>query len=1051
MTENSAPPKQRRILTGVLAALALAVIAAAAFAVVWVVVLDGTPGPELVPDRVGDDARQSQIEPTPAPVVGIGTQQQEETASGDQEVSLVDIIPSPGIVRFLDTGEKATFEVSALYSDKSRKVVDQTLVSYISGNPTVVQASSDGTITALKIGSTNITVTYQGLTKRVPVTVYGDLFSFAPFDPEMVGQLPNSEEFVVLNRVMIELKSEYTLVDARAVASYINGTILHSFASFPGHLIEFDGLMNSLTDVLNLLEQDNRIDKVYPDDLLEVAHVPPFPSIQYKSNDLTGFGPARVNLREIRRLLQPVKIAVIDDGILFPMYSLDDLIIGSEEANKRETVIKALLDWLSWSSITPINTDDDLLTLFDHIRFDDHRISPDSQDPINLTRDVLLRLQNNKPDTWEQALKKNQAESRFHGTAVSSILVNQFRTANNSQEIEPVIDYELQIHFSGGPGIVEKSDINSKVSLIDSVAVTAALEMIKGFNEKQEHKVSVVNMSLDSRVRKRWCSLISDMSDEVLFVISAGNKGKYLTSENEEAENCEDTDSEDTDSIAEWSFKKNVITVGATDHSGSDRATWLEHQTWWPDKQRSSNFGSAVSIAAPGKKVYYINVESGRVGDGAGTSYAAPLVTAAAAMLKAIKPDATPAQIKQHLIETADKITICRVKTDPCPSSTKSECKMFDGGCEESWNLLRIDRAVAWWAPVAELHGSAHLTKQPTIEFRTPQFTSRADNPTVTLHAQVTNPREEAVTVYLDGKIFPVIGGIKQNGISGFSIRDLSEGSDQAFSSGYSLPSGDSLPSGYSLPSGDSLPSGYSLPKVNIPPGGTIRIDYIFLRTGADWEADELIVHITLFEDDKGENILDLDIITRPGLAPWPRPTAVHTPAPIASPTTATMPTPSGSACGVQPMRDDWDPAYRARTIEPRSFNKPAYSNLRLKYIVANPDTSDGTFSLQTQVLSHIGMFSDFNELPATELNLRGGHGIEVIEPVYPNGGEPRDGEPEESRERRERRSWQDFDYDCDFQMVIYVWDRAGQKLLENYLLTIGFEEGSDAPYTWEK
>ena len=150
-------------------------------------------------------------------------------------------------------------------------------------------------------------------------------------------------------------------------------------------------------------------------------------------------------------------------------------------------------------------------------------------------------------------------------------------------------------------------------------------------------------------------------------------------------------------------------------------------------------------------------------------------------------------------------------------------------------------------------------------------------------------------------------------------------------------------------------------------------------------------------------------------------------------------------------MRDDWDPAYRARTIEPRSFNKPAYSNLQLKYIIANPDTSNGTFFLQTQVLSHIGMFSDFNELPSTELNLRGGHGIEVIEPVYPNGGEPRGGEPEESRERRERRSWQDFDYDCDFQMVIYVWDRTGQKLLESHSLTIGFEEGSDAQYTWEK
>jgi hypothetical protein len=103
----------------------------------------------------------------------------------------------------------------------------------------------------------------------------------------------------------------------------------------------------------------------------------------------------------------------------------------------------------------------------------------------------------------------------------------------------------------------------------------------------------------------------------------------------------------------------NVIAVGATDLQDSRAA----FQSWG-----SSNFGSGVDIAAPGVGVYTpalfnapLDIHDYYVFFG-GTSASAPMVTGAAAILKAIEgatPSRTlsPQQIKSILITSADPIT----------------------------------------------------------------------------------------------------------------------------------------------------------------------------------------------------------------------------------------------------------------------------------------------------------------------------------------------------------------------------------------------------------
>ena len=91
----------------------------------------------------------------------------------------------------------------------------------------------------------------------------------------------------------------------------------------------------------------------------------------------------------------------------------------------------------------------------------------------------------------------------------------------------------------------------------------------------------------------------------------------------------------------------NVISVGGTNLND-------ERAIFGVLSFSNSNFG-AVDISAPGIGVYAPKPGGGHT-NFSGTSASAPLVTGVAAILKAINPDLTPAQIKQILIETADPI-----------------------------------------------------------------------------------------------------------------------------------------------------------------------------------------------------------------------------------------------------------------------------------------------------------------------------------------------------------------------------------------------------------
>lgn len=138
----------------------------------------------------------------------------------------------------------------------------------------------------------------------------------------------------------------------------------------------------------------------------------------------------------------------------------------------------------------------------------------------------------------------------------------------------------------------------------------------------------VINMSLgfdiDCQTLEATCA--DALHAGVVLVASAGNEGR-------------------ADAMVYPAGYDSVIGVGAVTDDGVTRATWSNY---------NGAGGALVELVAPGVTLFSTIPGSQYDGlYGSGTSFAAPIVSAAAALLKAQHPEMSAGAIRDHLSETA--------------------------------------------------------------------------------------------------------------------------------------------------------------------------------------------------------------------------------------------------------------------------------------------------------------------------------------------------------------------------------------------------------------
>ncbi|MDN3243000.1 S8 family peptidase [Glycomyces tritici] len=295
---------------------------------------------------------------------------------------------------------------------------------------------------------------------------------------------------------------------------------------------------------------------------------------------------------------------------------------------------------------------------------------------------------------WFDGNAKGQCDSSGHGTAVAAIAAgNPMGNPGDPDFIGVAPEANiLPIRvFTGGKD--EGGDANKSkavgLAIIDAV----------------DHGADVINIS-SVMLESDWLAdgVTYAMEHDVVIVAASGNATSHM-----------DDDSIDADKKTFYPANyPEVIAVGAHNPYGN----WYE----------GTNFGNNLDLLAPGVDVPFPHA-SGEWFVDQGTSYAAPFVAGAAALLKGqYGAEATPAWIQQRLQETAihppnefniyqghgilnvgaaltapvDEAAIASDTVSEAPTEEPSEIPIADedrdsiAGLDPDYDPLRTEKAIAW-------------------------------------------------------------------------------------------------------------------------------------------------------------------------------------------------------------------------------------------------------------------------------------------------------------------------------------------------------------------
>ena len=606
----------------------------------------GDPEPTQTTSRTSREPREPQPTPEDTPAIAEGVQ-------------LVGIIPSPWILQIAGPNESAEIQLQGYYSDDSVGGLPQDsgdTAEFVSSNPEVADVSSRGVVRGESVGGAEISVSYGKFSATVPVLVWGDGEGVPAINPDNLLPDDAGESSIVLNRIIVELAPGSGAEDATQLAGSVNGNVVFDYSTFPGFVIELEETtLDDLKDLLSTLQADSRVAQAYPDLL-----IPP-------SQDS--------GLAEVETLLRSpdLGLAYLQSG----MQEAWQRMSGLQTVNA-EPVVIAVID----SAFTEPATEDNAVGELLSREFDYHRIA------------IVDGI-------------AGEGRNARHGTSVTSVIsaINNDATDSSVPEesfsgvVSSVdsIEYFVMFYEVGGDeegnqsiaGIINAlEEISAFQDIIDVVNFSTSAVCSDYLNEEVQ-EVYDENPQYDPcQWIDSWAALIQSMPD-VTFVSSAGN----TAGAGGEARDVYARDRDDRVFPAAFSLElDNAITVG-----GTWAANPLGRATGWVyDRAAGSNYGDPITIGAP-YDVWAMDIEdSDGYSHQSGTSFSAPMVSGAVALLKALEPSLTPTQIKEILTATGTIIQVCNSDrshpSEVCPEE-EQEWRNLDAGAAVKEVLRRSVKA----------------------------------------------------------------------------------------------------------------------------------------------------------------------------------------------------------------------------------------------------------------------------------------------------------------------------------------------------------------------
>ena len=165
------------------------------------------------------------------------------------------------------------------------------------------------------------------------------------------------------------------------------------------------------------------------------------------------------------------------------------------------------------------------------------------------------------------------------------------------------------------------------------------------FHYLKENEISIANCS--------WGTYDWNGNEQLAFKLLVEDWGGIIVA----ADGNDLLDTDDTPHYPSCIVSDNIISVAAANKNCSNLALGTDWQPYTRNTDYGSNYGAeSVDIIAPGTGIYVLNESNGNTVS-CGTSFAAPFVTGAIALLKSKYPEATSADIIQAIQQGATSYT----------------------------------------------------------------------------------------------------------------------------------------------------------------------------------------------------------------------------------------------------------------------------------------------------------------------------------------------------------------------------------------------------------